>query len=192
MRRWLFTIFSAISLLGLILAILLAIVSFLPAFIDGIKFIGSFHSSAVATASPILPGGPWHEYDIHREYRGLFFEDGWFAVGYLVEDYHIGQQRARAAERQGFQYRGGVATLPLAPLDDWNLLSIKCGTKRYGNPAPPESWFTSRLRFHCIWPIMLTAILPIWWIEAAMCRWSRRSCAESGGKPPSDPKRSPP
>ena len=143
MRRvwWILFGFSQVVFLALMALFFLG---FMP-FIEGSSFLGWY--SATAIEYPSTENGMAHWYSIHGEYRGIFFKDGIFAAGDLVEDREVGQQ-STWMPKTGFRMMGGVACFPLNPPRPraWNVFGVDVGEVRYGNPVPPNSWRSNRIR----------------------------------------------
>jgi hypothetical protein len=154
---------TAISLVGLLLSVLAFLFGF-TSFMGGAQFYGSFKDATAPSASPRSQSMNW--YDIHREYRGVFFLNGRLAIGYLVEDTPIGIATALPPPREGVRWVSGVPSVPFATPSqaDWSIPGLDSVNIRYGKPAPPDSWYARCVRVHTGLLMLATSVLPAWWI----------------------------
>lgn len=163
MKRWALSIAVAISLVGLVLSVVAFLFGF-TSFMGGAQFYGSFKDATAPSASPRSQSMNW--YDIHREYRGVFFLNGRIAIGYLVEDTQIGLMSSYPAPREGIRWVSGVPSVPFATVNTpaWSIPGVDSVSIRYGNPVSPDSWYARCVRVHTGLLMVATSVLPAWWI----------------------------
>lgn len=128
--------------------LLLLFLSLIP-FTEGSTLCGWYSPTITAVPSTEKSAAPVYSvYSVHAEYRGIFFADGVFAIGYMVEDYSLGTRPWTPSP--GFRLLGNRAYLPLNPPPPapWNVFGIDIGPVLYGNPVPPDSWRSNRIRFN--------------------------------------------
>jgi len=147
------TLFLASQLVFIALAILL-LLSFVS-FVEGSLFAGWYSEVRTETKPPRVVG--WHDFSAHKEYHGVFFREGVFAIGVLVED-DLWEQQSEWMPKTGLRLMGNVAWFPLTLTRShwWNIFGFdrgrvdfnEIGKAFFVDPPAPGAYYSDRIRFN--------------------------------------------
>lgn len=144
-KRWRVMLFwmSQLVFVALVGVLLL---SFMP-LPEGAVFGGRYWEVRTEMKPPSHAG--FHKYVARKEYRGVFFREGVFAVGELVED-AMWEQMSEWRPKTGLRMMGEVARLPLWQTDMrwWNVLGVEMGRVDFVDPPPVGVFYCNRVRFN--------------------------------------------